>query len=175
MASPLYVAKKGTYEEFCEVFDPAKNDVTDMLFGALTNGDPEARAKICNDMLDRGADASREEYGQNALTILLGRHRDLGDGDAALVQRLIDGGADVNFRNRSGDLPIRLAITVRVADDEQRREVYEALFGTGELDLSLPSSVRNPVNTIGGWLRMNVDGRPGKLDVLDEFLQARGE
>ena len=175
MASPLYVAKKGSYEEFCEVFDAEANDATDMLFGALTNGDPEARASICNAMLDRGADASREEYGQNALTILLGRHRDLGDGDAALVQRLIDGGADVNFRNRSGDLPIRLAITVRVADDEQRREVYEALFGTGELDLSLPSSVRNPVNTVGGWLRMNVDGRPGKLDVLDEFLQARGE
>ncbi len=175
MASPLYVAKKGSYEEFCEVFDEEANDVTDMLFAALTNGDPEARAKICNDMLDRGADASREEYGQNALTILLGRHRHLGAGDGALVQRLIDGGADVNFRNRSGDLPLRLAITVRAADDEQRREVYEALFGADELDLSLPSNVRNPVNTIGGWLRMNVDGRPGKLDVLDEFLKARGE
>lgn len=174
MASPLYVAKRGTYEEFCEVFDPAKNDVTDMLFGALTNGDPEARAKICNDMLDRGADASREEYGQNALTILLGRHRYIGAGDGALVQRLIQGGADVNFRERRGDVPIELAVS-NSADDEERREVYEALFGAEELDLSLPSNVRNPVNTIGGWLRMNVDGRPGKLDVLDEFLQARGE
>ena len=174
MASPLYVAKRGTYEEFCEVFDPAKNDVTDMLFGALTNGDPEVRAKICNDMLDRGADASREEYGQNALTILLGRHRYIGAGDGALVQRLIQGGADVNFRERRGDVPIKLAVS-NSADDEERREVYEALFGAEELDLSLPSNVRNPVNTIGGWLRMNVDGRPGKLDVLDEFLQARGE
>lgn len=173
MASPLYVAKRGTYEEFCEVFDPAKNDVTDMLFGALTNGDPEARAKICNDMLDRGADASREEYGQNALTILLGRHRYIGAGDGALVQRLIQGGADVNFRERRGDVPIELAVS-NSADDEERREVYEALFGAEELDLSLPSNVRNPVNTIGGWLRMNVDGRPGKLDVLDEFLAARG-
>lgn len=173
MASPLYVAGNGTYEEFCEVFDAEENDVTDMLFGALVNRDPEARAKISNDMLDRGADASHEEYGQNALTLVLS-HDDLGAGDATLVQRLIDGGADVNFRNRSGDLPLRSAITVRAPDDEQRREVYEALFGVEELDLSLPSSVRNPVNTIGGWLRMNVDGRPGKLDVLDEFLQARG-
>ena len=173
MASPLYVAKKGSYEEFCEVFDPAKNDVTDMLFAALTNGDPEARAKISNDMLDRGADASREEYGQNALTILLGRHRDLGEGDAALVQRLIDGGADVNFRNRSGDVPIKLAIDMGM-DDAQRRPIYEALFGTGVLDLSEPSSVRNPKNTIGGWLRMCVDANPEGLAVLDEFLQARG-
>ena len=173
MASPLYVAKKGSYEEFCEVFDPAKNDVTDMLFAALTNGDPEARAKISNDMLDRGADASREEYGQNALTILLGRHRDLGEGDAALVQRLIDGSADVNFRNRSGDVPIKLAIDMGT-DDAQRRPIYEALFGTGALDLSEPSSVRNPKNTIGGWLRMCVDANPEGLAVLDEFLAARG-
>lgn len=173
MASPLYVAKKGSYEEFCEVFDPAKNDVTDMLFAALTNGDPEARAKISNDMLDRGADASREEYGQNALTILLGRHRDLGEGDAALVQRLIDGGADVNFRNRSGDVPIKLAIDMGT-DDAQRRPIYEALFGAEELDLSKPSSVRNPKNTIGGWLRMCVDANPEGLAVLDEFLSARG-
>ena len=173
MASPLYVAKKGSYEEFCEVFDEEANDVTDMLFAALTNGDPEARAKICNDMLDRGADASREEYGQNALTILLGRHRHLGAGDGALVQRLIDGGADVNFRNRSGDVPIKLAIDMGL-DDAQRRPIYEALFGTGELDLSEPSSVRNPKNTIGGWLRMCVDANPEGLAVLDEFLAARG-
>lgn len=174
MASPLYVAKKGTYEEFCEVFDPTKNDVTDMLFGALTNGDPEVRAKICNDMLDRGADASREEYGQNALTILLGRHRHLGEGDGALVKRLVQGGADVNFRERRGDVPVQLATQSRVEDDEQRREVYDALFGAGALDLSAPSNVHDPGTTIGGWLRMNVDERPGKFDVLDEFLAARG-
>ena len=172
MASPLYVAKKGSYEEFCEVFDPAKNDVTDMLFAALTNGDPEARAKISNDMLDRGADAARVDTGQNALTLVCS-HEELGAGDAALVQRLIDGGADVNFRNRSGDLPIKLAIDMGT-DDAQRRPIYEALFGTGALDLSEPSSVRNPKNTIGGWLRMCVDANPEGLAVLDEFLQARG-
>ena len=172
MASPLYVAKKGSYEEFCEVFDPAKNDVTDMLFAALTNGDPEARAKICNDMLDRGADAARVDTGQNALTLVCS-HEELGAGDAALVQRLIDGGADVNFRNRSGDVPIKLAIDMGT-DDAQRRPIYEALFGTGVLDLSEPSSVRNPKNTIGGWLRMCVDANPEGLAVLDEFLQARG-
>ena len=172
MASPLYVAKKGSYEEFCEVFDPAKNDVTDMLFAALTNGDPEARAKISNDMLDRGADAARVDTGQNALTLVCS-HEELGAGDAALVQRLIDGGADVNFRNRSGGVPIKLAIDMGT-DDAQRRPIYEALFGTGALDLSEPSSVRNPKNTIGGWLRMCVDANPEGLAVLDEFLQARG-
>ena len=172
MASPLYVAGNGTYEEFCEAFDAEENDVTDMLFAALTNGDPEARAKISNDMLGRGADAARVDTGQNALTLVCS-HEALGAGDAALVQRLIDGGADVNFRNRSGDVPIKLAIDMGM-DDAQRRPVYEALFGAEELDLSLPSSVRNPKNTIGGWLRMCVDANPEGLAVLDEFLSARG-
>lgn len=172
MASPLYVARNGSYEEFCEVFDEEGNDVTDMLFGALVNRDPEARAKISNDMLDRGADAARVDTGQNALTLVLS-HDDLGPGDAALVQRLIDGGADVNFRNRSGDVPIKLAIDMGM-DDAQRRPIYEALFGTGVLDLSEPSSVRNPKNTIGGWLRMCVDANPEGLAVLDEFLTTCG-
>ena len=172
MASPLYVAGNGTYEEFCEVFDAEENDVTDMLFAALTNGDPEARAKISNDMLGGGADAARVDTGQNTLALVCS-HEELGAGDAALVQRLIDGGADVNFRNRSGDVPIKLAIDMGM-DDAQRRPVYEALFGAEELDLSLPSSVRNPKNTIGGWLRMCVDANPEGLAVLDEFLSARG-
>lgn len=174
MASVTYLAKKGSYEDFAEAFDPAKDDATDMLMNALTNADPDARARICNDMLDHGADAAKAEYGQNTLTILLGRHRHLGAGDAALAQRLIDGGADVNYRERRGDVPVKLAITIRTSDDEERRPLYQALFGSGKLDLDAPSNVNNPVNTIGGWLRMNVDGRPGKLDVLDEFLKASG-
>ena len=171
MASPLYVAQNCTYEEFLEVYDPEAHDATEMLLRGLINRDPEAREKISNDMLDRGADATVVDYGQNTLTLLLSHDR-LAEGDPALAQRLIDGGADVDFRNSGGDVPIRLAIRIRV-DDEQRRPLYEALFAAN-VDLDEPSSVRNPINTIGKWLRMNVDGRPGKLDVLDEFLKARG-
>lgn len=174
MASPTYTAKKGTYEEFLEVFDPEVNDPTDMLFNGFTNKDPETRAAICNDMLDRGADASRVEYGQNALTVLLGRHRHLGSGDAALAQRLVDGGADVNYRERRGSLVLQLAIEIRVDDDEQRRPLYQALFEKDELDLDLPYNAHNPSNSIGEWLRMNTDHRPEKLYVLDEFLKAKG-
>ena len=171
MASPLYVAQNGTYEEFLEVYDPEAHDATEMVLRGLINRDPEAREKISNDMLDRGADATVVDYGQNTLTLLLSHDR-LAEGDPALAQRLIDGDADVDFRNSGGDVPIRLAIRIRV-DDEQRRPLYEALFAAN-VDLDEPSSVRNPINTIGKWLRMNVDGRPGKLDVLDEFLKARG-
>ena len=172
MASPTYTAKKGNYEEFLEVFDPEVNDPTDMLFNGLTNKDPETRAAICNDMLDRGADATVVDYGQNTLTLLLS-HDELGDGDPALVQRLVDTGADVNFRESHGDTPIKLAVKSGAESDEQRRPIYEALFSK-DVDLDEPSSVRNPKNKIGEWLRMCVDHQPEGLKALDEFLTARG-
>lgn len=175
MSSPYYVTKEGSFEEFSQAFDPNEHDATEFLFAALTNPDADARAQICNYLLDNGADASAVEEEQNTLSVLLGAHTHLGDGDPQLVQRLVDGGADVNYRERRGDLPLRLAITIRTESDDNRRPIYEALFGSPDLDLDLPSNVNNPVNTIGTWLRMNVDGRPGKLDVLDEFLKAHGQ
>ena len=174
MASPLYVARNGSYEEFCEVFDADNNDVTDMLLGGLINRDADSRFRISSDMLDKGADPCAVEEGQNTLSLLLGGHDRLSEGDCELVKRLVDGGANVNFRNGRGDLVLRLAIVIRADDDEVRRPVYEALFGSADLDLELPNSERNPVNTVGKWLRMNVDGRPGKLDVLGEFLKTKG-
>ena len=83
------------------------------------------------------------------------------------------GGADVDYRESGGDVPMMLAIRIRVDDDEQRRPLYEALFAA-DVDLDEPTNLRTRKNSIGKWLRMNVDGRPGKLDVLDEFLKARG-
>lgn len=173
MAHAIYAAQAGTYEEFAQEFDAGSGNATEVLFAGLTNPDAQARAHICHHLLDAGADAAAVEYKQNTLTVLLGGHDHLGAGDGELVKRLVDGGADVNFRERRGELPLRLAITIRAQSDEDRRPVYEALFGSPDLDLDLPSNVHNPVNSIGTWLRMNVDNRPGKLDVLDEFLVAR--
>ena len=174
MASSLYTAQEGTYEEFLEVFDPDADDATDMLFAGLTNKNPDTRAAICNDMLDRGGDASFVEDSQNALTVLLGSHRHLGSGDAALAQRLVDGGADVNYRERRGSLVAQLAVEIRVDDDEQRRPLYEALFGIEDLDLDLPQNTHNPSKSIGEWLRADTDDRPDQNYVLDEFLKAKG-
>lgn len=171
-SSPLYVARNGTHEEFLDVYDPDEHGATEMLLAGLINRDPDARARISNDMLDRGADPTVVDHGQNTLTLLLS-HDDLGEGDAALVQRLVDGGADVDFRESHGDVPIKLAVKTGAESDEQRRPIYEALFGKN-VDLDEPSSVRNPKNTIGRWLRMCVDRQPEDLKVLDEFLTARG-
>ncbi|MCT1369923.1 hypothetical protein [Corynebacterium ureicelerivorans] len=155
-----------------KVYDPDQNDATEMLLAGLINRDPDARARIGNDMLDRDADPTVVDHGQNTLTLLLS-HDDLGEGDAALVQRLVDGGADVDFRESRGDVPIKLAVKIGAESNKQRRPIYEALFGKN-VDLDEPSSVRNPKNTIGQWLRMCVDHQTEDLKVMDEFLTARG-
>lgn len=174
MASPLYVAQNGSYEEFCEVFDAEDNDVTEMLLAGLSNRNADARFRISSDMLDKGADPCAVEEGQSALSLLFGDRDELTEGDGELAKRLVDGGADVNFRESQGALPLRLLLFIPVDDDEERRPAYEVLFGSEELNLELPSNERNPVNSLGKWLRMNVDNRPGKLDVLDEFLKSKG-
>ena len=155
-----------------KVYDPDQNDATEMLLAGLINRDPDARARIGNDMLDRDADPTVVDHGQNTLTLLLS-HDDLGEGDAALVQRLVDGGADVDYRESRGDVPIKLAVKIGAESNKQRRPIYEALFGKN-VDLDEPSSVRNPKNTIGQWLRMCVDHQTEDLKVMDEFLTARG-
>lgn len=157
---------------FLKVYDPDQNDATEMLLAGMIKRDPDARARIGNDMLDRDADPTVVDHGQNTLTLLLS-HDDLGEGDAALVQRLVDGGADVDFRESRGDVPIKLAVKIGAESNEQRRPIYEALFGKN-VDLDEPSSVRNPKNTIGQWLRMCVDHQTEDLKVMDEFLTARG-
>lgn len=157
---------------FLKVYDPDQNDATEMLLAGLINRDPDARARIGNDMLDRDADPTVVDHGQNTLTLLLS-HDDLGEGNAALVQRLVDGGADVDFRESRGDVPIKLAVKIGAESNKQRRPIYEALFGKN-VDLDEPSSVRNPKNTIGQWLRMCVDHQTEDLKVMDEFLTARG-
>ena len=109
-----------------KVYDPDQNDATEMLLAGLINRDPDARARIGNDMLDRDADPTVVDHGQNTLTLLLS-HDDLGEGDAALVQRLVDGGADVDFRESRGDVPIKLAVKIGAESNKQRRPIYEAL------------------------------------------------
>ena len=140
------------------------------LFAALADPDPHARTQKALAALDAGADVHAEHAHETPLSMLLAGHRHLEDGDFDVFRRLVEAGADVNYRNRDGHLILRLLTGLRAESDEARRPFYEVLFGTGRLDLSLPSNENNPINTLKEWLQMNIEKRPGKLDVLAEFL-----
>lgn len=162
------LAQKGTAEEFRTAYSgPATGE---LLMQALINRDPGARAGISHVLLDDGVDASIIEYGQNALSVLIGTHAHVGPRDGELFARLVADGADVNFRERRGELIIHLVAKARADDEQMRAPMYAALFGAGDLDLTKPVNVHKPEPTMRDWLERFVARRPERHRILAEYL-----
>lgn len=143
----------------------------ELLHEALLNRDAFARAEIALLLLADGAPATTTREGQSALSLLLGAHRRVGDRDGEVFASLVDAGADVNFRERRGELVAHLVAKARVNSEEQRRPMYEALFGSPDLDLSLPVNLHNPGITMLRWLRGTVERAPHRHVILAEYLR----
>lgn len=171
MTSLRQLAATGDAESFAAAYTGSAD--ADLLFAALTNRDPDARAAIAGQLIADGADAAAVQEGQSTLSVLLGAHQRLGAGDGELAQRLVDAGADVNFREWRGELVLHLAAKTRAADDEDRRSLYQAFFSSPQLDLSLPVN-ESQDKTIGQWLHGTCERVPDKRQVLAEFLAAAG-
>ncbi|WP_295627444.1 hypothetical protein [uncultured Corynebacterium sp.] len=169
MSSPAHTAKRGTFEEFRDVYDGEASGA--LLMNALTNRDADARADIAGLLLDDGADASVVEYGQNALSVLIGAHRYVGPRDGELFARLVAGGADVNYRERRGQLVVHLVAMSRVETEDMRAPMYAALFGHPDLDLSKLVNVRREEPTMLDWLKAYAAQRPEKHRILAGYLE----
>lgn len=145
MPTAFMAAQTGDYDAFASVYHPAGDDATALLFQALSNPDPVARAAIAHRLIDDGADTAAIGARATTINTLLGQVRHDVALEAPLLQRLIDGGADVNHREERGLLPVRQVVKVGVdGGDEGRRPLYEVLFAAPDLDLTLPSHPRKP-------------------------------
>ena len=106
MGDLFRTARRGTYEEFVAVHEPARANVADstgstLLHAALANKPPE-RARIAGRLLDDGADAAAvTSAGVTTAHVLLGSARLDAATDAPLLRRLLDGGCDCRL-----DLPL---------------------------------------------------------------------
>ncbi|MDR6865503.1 ankyrin repeat protein [Microbacterium resistens] len=146
MASPIMAASYGTYEEFCEVYDPgampfdATLGVVGLLGEAVSNKDPRARLAIANRLLDDGADPSLVSTSGdrvNVFHVLWGRERDRDpEGEAALIGRLLDGGADINLRSPRFGLPLTMLVTDISASKEYTRAAFAAAIVHSQPDLT---------------------------------------
>ena len=105
------------------------HNLDDELLDALTDRDADARADRALALLDAGANAAATSSGQNALSILLGAHDELGPRDGEVFARLVEAGANVNYRERRGDLIMKL-IVCNSAEEEDKRELYDAMFSS---------------------------------------------
>lgn len=173
MSSPTRTAKRGTFEEFRDVYDGVASGA--LLMNALTNRDADARADIAGLLLDDGADASVVEYGQNALSVLIGAHRYVGARDGELFARLVVGGANVNYRERRGQLVIHLVAAARVESEDMRAPMYAALFGHPDLDLSKPVNPRHEEPTMLEWLEAFAAQRPDRHRILAGYVEGYRE
>ena len=140
MASPTFAARTGDLAAFREALEAADDyDVDKLLMDALLNGDPVARVEIAGDLLDRGADPTTVRSGNNTINLLLGQRDHAPDVEAPLLTRLIEGGADVNHLSQRRQLPLEQLLTLTVSDDDAV-PLYDALLGSGKVDLSIDVS-----------------------------------
>lgn len=142
MTTAIYAAREKSYDDFFAAFgsddfryvEPATQETT--LGGALGNTDPTARYAIANRLLDEGADAAFvTAAGHNALHILLGERDQSFPELAALLQRLLDGGADVNLAAPKFGTPLQMLADYIRTPEAKLEPVYNVFFARDELDL----------------------------------------
>ncbi|NQX11805.1 hypothetical protein HQQ80_09230 [Microbacteriaceae bacterium VKM Ac-2855] len=167
MASSMYIAKYGTYEEFCALYNPAavpsnvRTGVDGLLGEAVANEDPVARLAIANRLLDDGADpslVSTDGDRVNVLHVLWGRKRDRDpEAEAALVARLLEGGADINLRSPRFGLPLKKLVSDISASREYTRAVFAAVTAHSRPDLTAHVDKRR-LASVGQYLADNMFG-----------------
>lgn len=105
MTSLFLLAGSGTAADFRAAFT-ATDDATDLLIPALTNPNAAERAKIAMFLLDQGADVNGDSEGRSPMHVLFAQQKHSFKQEAPLVERMLEAGADINQRERRGDLPI---------------------------------------------------------------------
>ncbi|RIT48805.1 hypothetical protein [Mycobacteroides abscessus] len=165
MASLVFVAKSGSYEDFLKEYTPA--DATylgaggrSLLFQSVANQDIPARIAITTRLLDDGADASVVSNGINVLHVLFGVRNHDAEQEAPMLRRLIDGGADINlFSKRSGP-PLAVLIQHGPSPESECIPFYDVIFDQPNLDLS------------SRYLRDLIFNSAWNLPILREYVAA---
>ena len=135
--TPGIAAKRGTLEDFLtSVAENPGIDWKRFLPWALSNQDVAARVEIANWMLDHGADPARvnSHEGTNALHVMFGKREHDYIGEAKLLQRFLDGGADINLKAPKWNLPIYAIIENYGLSDKELGPFYDVIFSYPGID-----------------------------------------
>jgi len=171
---PQYFAKGATVEEFFEKYVPEiavwTSGGSSALWGAVANRDPRARVVIANRLLDDGADATVSQENVNLLHILFEKFEHDFEGEALLLRRLLEGGADINLKSRKWGPPLLTLYENLELYDEVLGPFYDVIFSWPGIDGSVISSMsrnKNPrtlfeIVSHGSW---------GKPEMARRFTQ----
>ncbi len=165
MADPILSAKRATLESFLADYDPGVTEKftsastgQTVLFGALANKDPHARAAIANRLLDDGADAAVvSSSGVSLLHVLLGQRAHDPGLEGPLLRRLLEGGAPINKLDSREGAPLGMLYRLSTLSDEDRIPMYEAFFDRPDLDLDARATT---THTIRELIEKAAENRP---------------
>ena len=127
----------GTLYDFVKAVEenPGK-DWRSFLFWAFKNKDLEARVGIVDWMLDHGVDPARvnPHEGTNALHVMFTQREHDFVGEARLLQRFLDGGADINLKAPKWNVPIQTMLENYKLTDGLSGSFYDVLFSYPGID-----------------------------------------
>jgi hypothetical protein len=183
--NPKYSAKHDTYAQFMRQYDRRlaveyRGSGTTALLGALANRNPADRVRIAYQLLDDGIDAATisTRDGINALHVLFsGRKRHDFPAEAPLLERILEGGADLNLRSPRFGVPLE-ELSRMNASDFDLVPFYEVVFGRPDLDLGVVISPHTGA-TLRGLLaelpseRADLQRRAADYDVTHRPVGAR--
>ena len=135
--SPGSAARRGTLDEFLSSVEENPHiDWKEFLFSAFHNEDLTARVEIVNWMLDHGADPAQVDADEriNALHVMFEEREHDFVGEAKLLQRLLDGGADINLKAPKWSVPIQTIIDEMIASDDEVAPFYDVIFSYPGID-----------------------------------------
>jgi len=155
--TPGGVVGYGTLDDFVRAVEAHPSiDWRKYLFWALGNKDLTARVEIVNWMLDNGADPAQVDADEkiNALHAMFEEREHDFVGEAKLLQRLLDGGADINLKAPKWNVPIYALWENSVVSDEELAPFYDVLFSYPGIDwdvivkkvFGVPTSFRDYVD-----------------------------
>ena len=129
--------EEGTLEEFKEAL--AENpdfDWKHFFFHVLSNEDLTARVEITNWMLDHGADPAYIEPHEriNILHVMFTEREHDYIREAKLLQRFLDGGADINLKAPKWNVPIRTMLDNYGLSDKELGPFYDVIFSYPGID-----------------------------------------
>ncbi|UFU02833.1 hypothetical protein LQF12_15315 [Ruania suaedae] len=179
MADPILSAKRATLESFLADYDPASTPAfasastgQTVLFGALANKDPGARAAIANRLLDDGADpAVVSRTGVSLLHVLLGQRAHDPALEGPLLRRLLEGGAPINAVESRDGAALAMLLRLSSLSDEDRLPMYEAFFARPDLDLDARAS---QAHTIRELIEQAAENRPIPHRLMREHEARQG-
>ncbi|CAH0145715.1 hypothetical protein SRABI98_00658 [Microbacterium sp. Bi98] len=173
MPSAHGLAKMGSYEDFVALYDGDAHVVSSsgltLLHRALGNRHLDARLAISSRLLDDGADAGAvvAPEGYSTLHILFSQTSHDFVAEVPLVERLLEGGADVNANAARWGTPLQTLAVALKYSDEELAPFYEVLFARDDLDLLAPG--RDGLSTLETSRRLD-DHRTDLSSRMEQYL-----